>query len=72
MKSFVNDKKVPLIPPLLNNGKFVTNFLEKANILNNFFNQQWQPISNDVILPLIPTYYIDTRLYDISFNYDKV
>ena len=52
-KTFVNGKKVPLIPPLLVNRKFVPNFLEKANIFNDFFSQECEPISNDGILPSI-------------------
>ena len=39
MKTFFNGKKVPVIPPLLFNGPFVTDFKEKANIFNSFFLQ---------------------------------
>ena len=69
LKTFVNGKQVPLISSLLVNGKFVTNFLEKANIFNDFFSQKCQSIPNDSILPLIPTYYKDNRLNEIK---DKV
>ena len=27
LKSFVNDKKIPIIPPLYHNGNFITDFL---------------------------------------------
>ena len=37
MKTFFNDKKVPVIPPLLFNGAFVADFQEKSNISNFFF-----------------------------------
>ena len=30
-------KKIPAIPPLFVNGKFVSDFCEKANIFNNLF-----------------------------------
>ena len=30
LKCFLNIKKIPLIPPLFHENKFVTNFLEKA------------------------------------------
>ena len=30
-------KKIPAIPPLFVNGKFVSDFCEKANLFNNFF-----------------------------------
>ena len=37
LKTFYNGKKVPIIPPLFINNKFVTDFQEKANVFNYFF-----------------------------------
>ena len=51
LNRFLGKHKVPLIPPLLENGKFVTNFSDKANIFNNFFAMQCTTINNDSILP---------------------
>ena len=34
LKYFLNNKKIPLIPPLFHENKFVTNFLEKAELFN--------------------------------------
>ena len=39
LKTFVKGKKVPIIPRLFVNDKFVTNFLEKANVFNEFFSK---------------------------------
>ena len=39
LKTFVNGSKIPLIPALLVNNKFVTDFLEKANLFNDFFRE---------------------------------
>ena len=36
LKTFVNGSKTPLIPPLLVDNKLVTDFLDKANLFNNF------------------------------------
>ena len=33
------NKRIPSIPPLFVNGKFVSDFCEKANLFNNFLNQ---------------------------------
>ena len=44
LKTFINGKKMPIIPPLLVNDKFITNFLEKANLFNEFFSKQCQPL----------------------------
>ena len=68
--TFVNGKKVPLIPPLLVNGKLTA---KKAKIFNDFFSQQCQPISsNDSIVTLTPTCYTNKTLNDIIFNYYKI
>ena len=37
LRSFYNDRKVPLIPPLLIDDKCVTDIQTKTNIFNNFF-----------------------------------
>ena len=37
LKTFYNEKKIPLIPPLLINDKFVTDIKTKACIFNIFF-----------------------------------
>ena len=47
LKSFVNGKKIPLIPPILVKDQLVTNFLEKANLFKEFFTQKFNTIEND-------------------------
>ena len=37
INSVLNKAKVPIIPPLLENGLFVTDFAEKAQIFNDYF-----------------------------------
>ena len=44
-------KKIPAIPLLLVDGKFVSDFCEKANLFNNFFSSICTPIQNTSILP---------------------
>ena len=39
LKTFVNGSKIPLIPPHLVNNEFVTDFLVKANLFNDFFRE---------------------------------
>ena len=36
IKSFYNDTKIPLIPPLLVNNKIVSDFTEKTNLFTDF------------------------------------
>ena len=47
LKTFLNNKKIPCIPPLLHQDKFVTDFKEKAYIFNNFFADQSSIVSNN-------------------------
>ena len=37
LKSFHNNKKIPCIPPIFHENRFVTNFKEKAELINSFF-----------------------------------
>ena len=55
LKTFLNNKKIPCIPLLLHQGKFVTDFKEKANIFDNFFANQCSIVSNNSELPVTPT-----------------
>ena len=51
LKTFYNGKKVPIIPPLFINNKFVTDFQEKANVFYSFFAKQCLPIPSSSVLP---------------------
>ena len=51
LKTFYHGKKIPLIPPLLIDKKFVTNSRTKANIFNKFFAEQSTPLKNGSVLP---------------------
>ena len=47
----VGNKKMPKIPPILENNTFITSFKEKANLFNEYFAAQCNPIENDSVLP---------------------
>ena len=51
LETFANGSKIPLIPPLLVDNKLVIDFLDKANLFNNFFAKQCTPISNSSTVP---------------------
>ena len=53
LNKIINKKKMTNIPPLLENGMFVTNFQTKANIFNGLFVQQCSLNQNDSVLPRI-------------------
>ena len=51
LNRLVNKKKVMNIPPLLENGLFVTNIEQKATILNDYFVQQCSELATGSTLP---------------------
>ena len=51
LKTILNEKKVPCIPPIFHNNKYVTDFKEKSEVVNSFFANQWFLIPNNSILP---------------------
>ena len=72
LKTFVNGKKIPMILPLLFNDNFITNFLEKANLFNEFFRKQCQPLQNNISLPKSNTDHTENRLNVIIFENEKL
>ena len=51
LKTFLNNKKIPCIPPPFHENKFVTDFKEKAELFNHFFVNQCSLLSNSSVLP---------------------
>ena len=68
-KCYLN-KKIPLIPPLFHENKFVTNFLEKAELFNSFFSKQCSVINNGSTLPTHIQYMTNNRLSSVTSQDD--
>ena len=51
MNRLINKKKLVNIPPLLENGTFITNVQTKATIFNDFFAQQCSTITTGSTIP---------------------
>ena len=68
LKTFYNGKKIPLIPPLLVNDKFVTDMKTKADIFNKFFEEQCTPLKNDSKIPINQIFLTQSRLSSLDFN----
>ena len=51
INTILNKAKIPIIPPLLENGLFVTDFTEKAKIFNDYFILQCSTIETGSELP---------------------
>ena len=51
MKMFLHNKKIPLIPQLYYDNRFITDFKEKVELFNSFFSKKCSLISNNSSLP---------------------
>ena len=71
-KSFYNDRKVPLIPPLLIDDKFVTDIQTRINIFNKFFSDQFQPLNNASDLPTNQIFFTQSRIGSLDFNEGEI
>ena len=72
LKTFYNDKKVPVTPPLLIDGQFITDIQTKANIFNRFFADQCTPLKNDSVLPASQTFLTRSRLCSLNFDEEEI
>ena len=72
LKGFLNNKKIPLIPPLFYKNRFITYFEEKAEIFNSFFAKQCSLIRRDSELPTNLIFYTDNRLFTVNFSHEDV
>ena len=58
-----------MIPPLLINNEFISNFKTKANYFNRFFNHQCAAISTDSSIP--PSVNLPTNETVATRNFDE-
>ena len=72
LKTFVNNKKIPCIPPLFHNGKFIMDFKEKAELFNDFFTRQRSLVNNNSKLPSILTKKTCQSLSTVEFSTNAI
>ena len=72
LKTMLNDKKVPYIPPIFHGNKFVTDFSKNANLFNSFFAKQCSVIENNNVLPSSTNPIIDQYLANTEFMKDDI
>ena len=72
LKTFCNEKKIPLISSLLVNNNFITDIETKANIFNKFFSEQCTPLKNDSVLPINQMFLTQSRLGTLDFNENEI
>ena len=72
LKTLLNNKKIPRIPPLLQDDKFITNFKEKAEIFNNFFVKQCSLKNTNSDLPSVLSKKTHNKLSTVHFTCDDI
>ena len=51
LKTFLKNKKIPVIPPIFHDNKLITDFKQKAEIFNSHFFKQCTPLINNSKIP---------------------
>ena len=72
LKTFYNGRKIPIIPPILKEGKLESYFKIKATYFNSFFASQCIPLVNNSKLPDKITYNSAARLTSIKFDNNDI
>ena len=72
LKTLLNGKKIPCIPPLFHGDKCIVDFQEKSEIFNSFFADQCSPISNGSVLPSELPLRTDSSLPSCHFTKDDI
>ena len=71
LNGFLNKCKVPRIPPLFSDGKFITDCVEKAATFNDFFAKQCTPFQTGSVLPPL-VYHTTNRLSYFDIRVEEV
>ena len=72
LKLFLNNKKIPIIAPLFHENKFATDFKEKAELFNAFFDKQCSLIDTNSNLPNQWIYSTEKRLSTMRFSEEDI
>ena len=72
LKTFYNEKKILVVPPLLVRDTFLTYIKAKTSIFNNVFAEQCTPLKNYSILPTNHIFWTESRLCSLDFNEDEI
>ena len=68
IKIFLNNKKIPIIPPVFYENRFITDFMEKVQLFNIFFSKECSLIPNNSSPPADANYSTDRSLSTATFS----
>ena len=72
LKTLLNGKNIPCIPPLFHDDKYIVHFQEKSEIFNSFFADQSSPISSGSLLPSELPLHTDSTLSSCQLAKDDI
>ena len=65
LKSFLSNKKFPIISPILQNNAFATDFEKKAELFNSYFSNQCTLKNSNNTVPVSVHHLIDKLLFQL-------
>ena len=68
----LNDKKIPTIPPLFHNNKFISNFKQKNELFNKHFAKQYSLIQNRSTISLVFIPLTNKPLSSLQFTFNDI
>ena len=68
---FLNNKKIPIIPPVLFEGKLISDFEKKVELFNNHFASQCSLVKNASTIPNLE-YKTDARLNHFEIHENDI
>ena len=68
IKTLLNGKKVPCVPPIYDNKRYVTDFKEKCQLFNSYFSKQCTLLQNIITLPNTCSKHTNNILDTIIFS----
>ena len=68
----LNDKEIPVIPPLFRNNNFISNVREKRELFNEHFSEQCSLIQNKSAIPSVFTRLTHNLLSSFQFTGDDI
>ena len=71
-KIFLSNKKIPLVPPLYDENRLITDFKEKAELFNCFFSKQCSFLANLSELPISFSFRTFKRLSSATFSAEDI
>ena len=72
LKTCLSNKKIPFIPSLLHENKFIANFKERSELFNTFFAKKCIVLDNSNVLPNNLVKLTNKSLDTVNFSTDDI